>query len=489
MKRLLILLAAIVLLVVLGLVVFLSTFDADRYRPLLVQQLTRALGTPVRLERLSLGWQGGVAVRLHGLTVEDPASSEPLLQLDDTSAVARLLPLLRKEVQITAVLLTHPRIHVARDAQGRVNLLGLVPPPVGSGPLVAVAHSPEPSAPSRGGVGTHAAPVTFQISHIRIAQGSLHWTDALSPALPELWLRALDVTVTEFAPGKPMTVAIQAALAGEPFDSASGLAQGESRAKSRDERPNLQVRGRVTLPGPGREGAVEQLTVQLDAVPLEQLRPLRPDEPHVRGRLTLRLQGGTHTLDPARVAQALSGSGTLRVAEPVLVHLNLLREVFARLSMLPGLMETLQARLPAEYQAKFSSPDTRFDPIELSVALADGAFRLQPTTLGTDVFHLVAGGSVGLDGALRLNGLLRIEPAFSSALIISVHELRLLTNPQGELEIPLLLSGSLPRVAVAPDLNYVASKLVATKIEDLLGAVLHKALEKHLAPDSAATEP
>jgi len=77
----------------------------------------------------------------------------------------------------------------------------------------------------------------------------------------------------------------------------------------------------------------------------------------------------------------------------------------------------------------------------------------------------------------QIRATLRIEPALSEALIKSVNELRGLANSRGELELPLTVQGRLPRVTVLPDLNYVASKVVATTVQDLLGEVLRKNLQ------------
>ena len=53
----------------------------------------------MKLERISLGWRGGVAVQLRGLAIyEDQAAKlEPLVAIDSASAVVRLLPLLHKD--------------------------------------------------------------------------------------------------------------------------------------------------------------------------------------------------------------------------------------------------------------------------------------------------------------------------------------------------------------------------------------------------------
>jgi hypothetical protein len=106
------------------------------------------------------------------------------------------------------------------------------------------------------------------------------------------------------------------------------------------------------------------------------------------------------------------------------------------------------------------------------MTLDAGAMRFNDLTLQTDTFGMSGTGRVGLDGAIDLQATLRIEPAFSAALIRSVNELQALTNAKGEMEIPLTIRGQAPRVAVLPDVQYVASKVLVTKAVDLLGGLL-----------------
>jgi len=459
MKRLLVILAVLVVLVILGVTLFLATFNADRYRPLLVSKLQGSIGRPVSLERLSLGWRNGIAVQLQGLAIAEDAQAgrEPLIHVDSASAIVRLLPLLRKDVQVASIVLERPRIHVARDANGRINLLGLaaVGAPAASGRTARVGE----------------AAVSFNIASLRIEDGVLHWTDAFTKPPADLWIKKLDVAVRNIAPGRPMDLDVKGSLAAEV--------------------PNLRVRGRFTPPSGTQPGSVEHGTLTIESLPLERLLPSAPPgEPQLQGKLTLTVQGGAKTLEPSEVARSISGTGTLKLDEPKVVNLNVLRVVFERISMLPGLVQTLEARLPPAYQAKLTATDTILKPIALSVQVEDGTLRFDDLRVRTETFGLNGTGRVDLDGTVgphtfltvgvNIRATLVIDPALSAALIEGVKELQALTNADGEMEIPLAIQGQAPQVAVLPDLNYLATKLIVTKARNLLGTFLEKALEKNL---------
>lgn len=455
MKKLFIAAGIILALVVIGLSVFIATFDADRYRPLLTAKLQESLGRPVSLERIALGWRGGLALQCRGLTIaEHPAvEAEPLLQVESASVLVRLAPLLHKQIQVASIILTRPRIHVMRDAQGQINLTGLA---------AAAAPAAAPARTARVG----EANVSLSIGSLRIHDGTLHWSDAMTNPPTELWVKALDVTITNIVPGRPMDLDVAAAVAGET--------------------PNVRVSGRLTPPSATGAGSVEQASVSIERLPLERVLPAAgPSEPQLRGVLTTTLHGSTSTLDQQRLARALSGHGTLKLTDPVLVNLNVLREVFGRLSIIPGLMQTLESRLPPEYQEKLAANDTVLSPIDVSMEVEDGVMRFENLAIRSDTFRLSGDGRVGLDGQIMIRSILSIEPVLSSAILRSVNELKALATQDGELEMPLTIQGQAPRVAVLPDLNYVASKVIVTKAVDVLGRFLEK---KHPESPESTTE-
>lgn len=456
MKKVLLVIVILLALAVAGLAIVILTFDADRYRPLLVSTLEKAIGRPVQLERLSLGWQQGIALQVRGLTIAEgaQAAGEPLLHVESTSAFVELMPLLRKDVRVTSVVLKQPRIHLIRDAQGNLNLVGL-----------AVAASPAAApgqAATAGGAG-----VSFNVASLRIEDGTLHWTDAMTHPPTDLWMKSVNASITNISLETPMDIEIAGALAGET--------------------PNLRLRGRFTPPSATAQGALEQAQLAIENLSLDDvLPPSGPQEPRLQGQLTVNLQGGLTTLDPAQLSRSLAGSGRFKIAEPVLANLNILREVFAQFSVIPGLMEKLQERLPPEYQAKLSATDTVFSPMDLSMRVESGAVRFDNVSVSTEDFRLIGSGWVGLNGAVTIRSLLRIEPVLSQALIQSVNELRYLATKDGEVEIPLAIQGQASRLAVAPDLNYIASKLLVPKAQDLLGNFLQKAFEKNAPSDAPA---
>ena len=426
MKKLLWTLAALLGFVILGLAIFLVTFDADRYRPLILRKLEEAIGRPVQLDRVSLGLRQGIALELKGLAVfDDPtAAGEPALRMDAASAVVRLAPLLSKRVEVSSVMLLHPQIRIFRDAQGQVSLFGL-------------AAAASPAAASQQRAPEDETAVSFAVDSVRIENGSLHWTDAASHPPADLWLKRLSVTARNIAPGQPLDLELSGALGGDV--------------------PNLRLSGRLTPPAASHPGSLDRLELSVTRLPLKAVAPpVAADAPQLQGLLTLAFEGAVPTLEPSAALRTATGSGRVELTEAVVVNLNILREVFNRLAMIPGLVETLQARLPADYQAKFDAKNTVLAPIDLPVTVDGGALRFTNLEIRTETLSILGLGTIGLDGTVNVPSRLRIEPAFSEAIIRSVNELQALANAKGELEIPGTIQGRLPHITFVPDVKYVA---------------------------------
>ncbi len=239
-------------------------------------------------------------------------------------------------------------------------------------------------------------------------------------------------------------------------------------------------------PTPGQPGTLQRVALRLDELPLERLLPsAAPEQPQLRGLLTMMLQAQTVTLDPAQLTRTLSANGHVKLTQPIIAHLNILRTVFERLSMIPGLTQTLEARLPQEYQAKLWAKDTQFSPIDLPIQIDHGVLRLDHLQVATDTLQLHGEGTVGLDGTIQIRSILQIEPALSAAIVRSMKELQPLMNANSELEIPAMIQGQAPHVTVLPDVHYVTSKVVVTTAV----SVLQRLLEKRGQPSDSSTTP
>jgi hypothetical protein len=580
-KKLLFFTLLFILIAVGALAVFLFTFNVDQLRPLIVEKLEEGLGKPVEIERLSLTWADGIALKLNRLALygDDAKRGRAVVELEEVSVVVKLLPLLRKEIEIRSVRLIRPYFHLIRNSAGQVSIAGLEQPRPKAeppGPAVTPAGVSSPEA-------VKASVIPLLVEHFKLEDGKLRFTDQKSEPPLDLEVREADLTVRNVSFDRPVEIQGKAAFLSDRQNLAlrgrlrvnqkelSGTLEDvvfetklsdwqmerliEAFPKSRklgigqNPEGNFKVRidslefnregvgkfssqvdlegGRVVLSSLGAplekielqgligeerievrnfsmnlaggtllaEGTLEkwmapqpkQLTLRttVQGVSLETLvPPKRPDEPSLRGRLAAQFQGGARAAQIETLPRALSGGGKVSVSDPVLVNVNVIREVFNRLSVIPSLVERLQNRLPEDYKEKLEAEDTVLKPIEIPFTAQNRTLFIDQFVIASDTFEIQGAGRVGFDGSLNGQAILLIDPDLSNAFIRSIEELRYLANAEGRLQIPLVILGLLPHVQVYPDVQQVAALLAASKTREVVGSFLEKKLLKKEASTS-----
>ena len=446
MKKTFGVLAVLFLLAAVALGIFLATFDADRYRPMAVKKLEAALGRPVKLERISLRWKGGIAAELKGLAVllDQDSGSPPLFEIGSVNALLRLGPLLRGDVQIGSLVLIAPRASLIRHPDGGIEVPGLFPLPA-SAPAAAA------SSPSK----TEKA-VPLLIRELEIQEGVLSIIDQTFRPPLEITLDGIRLKAALDLRGQRLEIREASAQMGRGTVSLNGSVR----------RFNSQPEG--------------DLRLKLENVRLETLVPSPAEgQAALQGGLTITMDVKLQGLPAEEILKGFSASGQAHLADGKLSNVNLLREAFDRLTVLPGLTETLESRLPPSYAQKLTENDTLLRPVDLSFTLENGVVTFPGFRVATDAFELAGSGRYGLDGSLNFPAQILIGPELSDALVKSVEELRFLADDQRRIVLPVRVEGTAQKPSVSPDVQAVASKLFSNSAQDLLGGLLNKVLEKN----------
>lgn len=446
MKKLLIILLILFLLVAAGIAVFIATFDAERYRPVVVKKLEEALGRPVRVDRISLRWERGIAAELRGIAIlpdRDP-SSKPALEAASISIQLQFQPLFYGEVQIGSVVVQGLRASLIRRADGTVEVPGLFPPP--EGPFAA-----PPVLPPTGNNSPTIAPLL--IRDLELLEGTLMFRDeTLRPPL-QVTLERVKLRMALDLGAEQVDIRQASANIGEGVISAAGVVR------------NFRVRPDGEL----------RLTVQ--DVRLENLFPPTEGQPGLQGKLTgafaAQLEGRPAGADPI---EGLTLQGRLRVQDGRISNFNLLREALVRLTVIPGLSESLLARLPPSYAEKLEAKDTTFRPLDMEFTLKGGAVSFKEFHVSTDSFDLLGTARIGLDGGLHVPAKILVEPELSAAFIQSVEELKYVAEGD-RIVLPVIVEGSVQKPNVRPDLQYVAGRLFSGQGQSLLGDLLNEVLD------------
>lgn len=206
--RLIWLLGGVVMLGVAAMFALPFLVDVNRYRPLIQDQIKTKLGRDVVLGPMDLQ-VFPLTVRVQNFSIaEDPkfATGKPFASAKELRVHLGLFALLSGNVEVSSLLLESPKVEVVRDKAGVWNFSSL-----GSGDSKSDSAGPS-------------------IARLAIADGTVGYFDALEPKPVRTQYDHLDVTLTDYAPGKKYGLEATVHLPGkdDPVIHWAGSGQGKS---------------------------------------------------------------------------------------------------------------------------------------------------------------------------------------------------------------------------------------------------------------------
>lgn len=191
-KRALWIVGGLVLLLVAAVVIFVLTFDANKYKGEIAAAVNKATGRTLTIEgdiHVSLfPWLGGELGAMR-LSNAPGFGDEPFARIGAAAVRVKLLPLLRKEVEIDTVTLDGLRLALRRDANGRTNWEDLT------------AQKGEEGAST----GAAAPALTaFALGGVRLRDAAIVWDDRTTGARYEV--SKLNLHTGPVQPGQPVRI-------------------------------------------------------------------------------------------------------------------------------------------------------------------------------------------------------------------------------------------------------------------------------------------
>jgi AsmA protein len=222
MRKLGIAIVVIVVLVVAVLAIAPKMINVNRYHDQIENQLSAKLGRPVQLGAMSLSLLPPKFTVQNAMIGEDRAfGTGTFAQMQSMAVRVKLLPLLRKDVEIQSLTLEHPQVELVRNEQGVWNFASLGKPQqtessttTGSKQVPATPSKPNGSQqPSTESQPSENNGQKFELAQLDINDGTLAITDRQKHQTRAVYDH-IDVTLKDFAEDKPFSLALAAHLPG-----------------------------------------------------------------------------------------------------------------------------------------------------------------------------------------------------------------------------------------------------------------------------------
>ncbi len=177
----------------------------NRNKDYILEQAQQTLERKVSVGDLEVTLMTGIGVRLHDFSVsDDPAySSGDFIRAKNLQVNLKLLPLLKRQVQVKRVILHEPVVNIIRNAQKEFNFstIGKSDKKIKEkvkGDQEAGKRAVKDGAPA------------FVVSLVDISNGQLRYRDLQDGG--ELELKQIDLKVEDFDPGQSFTVELAVAI-------------------------------------------------------------------------------------------------------------------------------------------------------------------------------------------------------------------------------------------------------------------------------------
>lgn len=290
-------LAVLVILIVVACVIFIKTFDINRFKPQIIAQAKAVLSRDIDFERarLDISLRRGINVKVSNLSIADDRQFQQgdFLKVKKVSISLDVMGyLLQKKITLPAIYIDNPQITVIRGKDGLINaaMIGKKP---GNEPSTEVSSSSTPTPPAM------ALPAVL-ISSFRIEGGKITYIDkSFDPAVC-IDVNNISMLVTGISLNEPFPFKVDAAV----------LSQ----------KKNISINGNIRLNLAANEVEISGLNVSaelsdIDIAKLPAAFPMIKDAPlpqDIKGRINARfdtLKAGPEGLKGLSAIVTLSGAG------------------------------------------------------------------------------------------------------------------------------------------------------------------------------------
>jgi hypothetical protein len=197
----------------------------------------------------------------------------------------------------------------------------------------------------------------------------------------------------------------------------------------------------------------------------------------VQGILDAQLQvtGEGSKLDD--IKPTLSGNGRATARNAKLIGINLAAEGLKKTKDIPGIGELVPASVVQRHQELFDSPDTDISSAGLTFVLQGPRITTHDLVIQTPDYSMTGDGWFDMEKNIEMAAHVVLTQQLTKEIIAEKRNVVYLTNKDDEVDIPMLVSGKLPKPVVAPDIGELAER-AGNQLLQQQGRNLGKLLKK-----------
>ena len=174
------------------------------------------------------------------------------------------------------------------------------------------------------------------------------------------------------------------------------------------------------------------------------------------------------------IKPTLAGDGRAAVRNGKLVGINVAKEALKKTNGLPGIGDLVPASLVQRHPELFSNPDTDINNAGLSFVLEGPRITTHDLVVKTPDYGMTGDGWFDMDKNIAMAAHLLLTRQLSNEIIAEKKNVVYVTNKDGQVDIPMVVRGKLPKPAVLPDIGELAQRAASHALEQNVGKLFGK---------------
>lgn len=197
----------------------------------------------------------------------------------------------------------------------------------------------------------------------------------------------------------------------------------------------------------------------------------------VRGLLSGRIQlSGKNKGDFDAIKPTLAGNGQVQVAQGKLVGVNIGARVFEKTQNLPVIGSLVPQSIANNHPELFKSPDTDFQQMGLTFTIDGPRITTHDLVMKTVDYGMNGDGWFDMDKNIDMSARILLTQQLTKEIIEQKKNVVYVTNDNGQIDIPLQITGQLPKPVIVPDIGDLAQRASQRAVQEKGQQAIQKAL-------------
>jgi AsmA protein len=217
----------------------------------------------------------------------------------------------------------------------------------------------------------------------------------------------------------------------------------------------VQLDGQYSFKEPTAQFAVASKVQNIDVKELYTALDVKAER-DIRGRMNADMKLAGSGKNWEEIKPTLRGQGEAELLQGALLNFNIAEAALGGVTGIPGLSNAFSPALRKKYPETFTAKDTEFKELKTNFEIADGRINIQDLRMAAAEFSTRGKGWADFTRRVDFRTTVAFSQRLSADMSQSAREIKYLFNEQGQLEIPIALTGKMPNVKPKPDTNYLA---------------------------------